>query len=891
MSHAHPQIAPQSEVLLTASPHGRGRLGGWLVFLLVVSIVLWLVSAGISFAIQHSRLPNRFTSRVAAAFGRPVTIQRWDFTLWGGPALNARSIAIEDDPRFGNEYFLRADSMSVQLRWQSLIRGRLEAGSLAFDHLSLNVVRDGAGDWNLAEWLPRPAGAAGATSGAARLRASSSAFRFRRIEIDGGRINFKQGDTKLPVAFVAATGSVEADDSGRWRISLEAIPWRAAVLVQQAGKVYVSGHVGGTSSRLRPAALDISWSDASLSDVLRLARGDDYGIRGMLSLSMNTSTQNESDMDGWAVEARANLRQIHRWDLASRPDNPSLNLFVRGDWSPNASFAEITDFAVEAPHSHVSGAGRVHWGSASRSRSEESTPVRLRFSSGSVDLGDALGWLRAFRPGVSGNLSVRGLASLSGETTGWPPEIASGMLSIDGVVVSEAGLRQPVRVSSVKLSDDRGAVSIEPVTLSWGSPGSAPEGAVQVAMQAKKGRDAIPGWHVTGSVRQMHDLLALADALSLSVPRGWDLDGPMRCDLRFEPWLGLRSDITSSGAPAGPMGWLEVGAAGSSGRGGSIRAPFLNLPVEQLRARVELKPGSVHVALASAAAFGTRWSGSLDRSGPSAEWRFALLGDELAAPDLDRWLNPRWRESLLGRVLPFLNSRSTPVSVLERISATGTVTLGQFALLPFELHRLQSDLQIAGRRIELTNATAEFFGGTLGGTFTADLDATPSYHANLDFSHVGVTSLLAPTQNLANLRAESAAGQLSLDARGGTRADLMSSLTCKGDIRVTGPEVLGFDLTKVLGGKPSAAGSTRFATGSATFSCTGRKIEFQDLTLISDVDSRIEGSGSVDFDRNAELLLQAKPAATGLNHPFRMFGPLSALQIARFAPATPRRSR
>ncbi len=80
----------------------------------------------------------------------------------------------------------------------------------------------------------------------------SSAVRFRRIEVDGGRINFKNGDEKLPLAFVGVKGTVETDRPGRWIMNLDATPWRAAVVVQQAGTIHLSGDLGGTSSAASP---------------------------------------------------------------------------------------------------------------------------------------------------------------------------------------------------------------------------------------------------------------------------------------------------------------------------------------------------------------------------------------------------------------------------------------------------------------------------------------------------------------------------------------------------------------------------------------------------------------------------------------------------------------
>ena len=116
-----------------------------------------------------------------------------------------------------------------------------------------------------------------------------------RIEVDSGRIDFKRGPDKLPFALINVNGVVEQDGPGRWSLDLESRPMRAAVIVQEAGTIHVRGHIGGTSSRMRPADLELNWPDASLSDILRLARNQDYGIRGRLSLNL----QAHSDGPDW----------------------------------------------------------------------------------------------------------------------------------------------------------------------------------------------------------------------------------------------------------------------------------------------------------------------------------------------------------------------------------------------------------------------------------------------------------------------------------------------------------------------------------------------------------------------------------------------------------------
>ena len=854
----------------------------WPLRILLLAGFVWLIAEGVSLAIQYTRLNRKLTEHLEVAFGRPVDVGRYAFSIWGGPLLEARSITVAEDPRFGQEYFLRADSMTIRLRWQSLLRGHIELGTLSLMRPSLNLVRNSAGDWNLAEWLPRPA-----DTSAAKVPFGPplpvSPLRFRKIEIEGGRINFKQGDVKLPLAFVGVTGKFETDGPGRWRMDLEATPWRAAALLQQVGTVHLSGDVGGTSSRLRPAVLNASWTDASVSDVLRLARGEDSGVRGSLALSVSARTQDQSD--AWAIQGRAELRQLHRWDLALRPDNPGVNLTARAAWYPGSPEMELTEATLEAPHSNVHATGVIFWDRSQTPPKELSGPPLLLVTSSTIDFADLLEWIRAFRPGVADNISLRGLASVRAHfLPSWPPRVVNAAVLSEGVDLFGTALRTPAHLGQIQFRYDRGVVSLLPVAFSWNAPGRAEDGSFRLDASTKPAASAIPIWHLAGSTGQMRSPIEAAGALGWNISRGWDLSGPFACDLRWQAALSR-----SSAAPsAQPVGWLEFGtpvnahgkAPDKSTDGAALRAPFLNFPVEQIHARAELKPGIRHVTLSSAQAFGAHWSGTFDRSDPAGAWQFSLAADRLAAADLDRWMNPAWRETFLDRMLPFLNSPSVAATP-ENLRATGRLTLDQLVLAPLVVHRLEGDLRIDGRHLELANATGQFYGGQASGSFVADLRAVPSYHANLDFARVDMPALVAATSSLSGISAVSGSAQISFDAKGATRADLMASLKCQGDARVVDPQLVNLDLGKALGSPSRGARFAPFSDGSATFSCAGRKIEFQKLSLGSGVGSRIEGFGSIDFSRNLDLRFQTKAAP--VNEPgtvFRLTGSLVAPKVA-----------
>lgn len=281
----------------------------WATRLTVLLLAIWCGDAAISLLVQHSALKNRVTVHLSAAFGRQVEVRSYSFSIWSGPVLEAHSVVVAEDPRFGEEYFLRAESLTVRIAWRSLLTGHLELGTVSLSQPTLNLVRSLDGAWNLAEWLPRPANVSNPASRTETLSNSVRSVRFHRIEVNGGRVNFKRGDDKLPFAFSGIKGTLATESSGRWRLDLLATPLRAGGIVQQPGTIHLVGDVGGTSSRLRPAALQLNWNDATVPDVFRLIEGRDYGVRGNLDLSVAART----DGDSWVMEVNTAVAQLHRW--------------------------------------------------------------------------------------------------------------------------------------------------------------------------------------------------------------------------------------------------------------------------------------------------------------------------------------------------------------------------------------------------------------------------------------------------------------------------------------------------------------------------------------------------------------------------------------------------
>ncbi|MGA9883884.1 MAG: AsmA family protein [Candidatus Acidiferrales bacterium] len=864
------------------------RRGTITVLLLVV--LVWAGDAAISVLVQHSRLRAKITARLEAAFGRPVEVGSYGFSIWGGPVLEADAVRIGEDPRFGNEYFIRADSIAVSLGWWSLLRGHLSMGTLSVSGASLNLVRDAEGEWNLAEWLPRPStGVFSNFSSTAPPAAPSPALQFHRIDISDSRIDFKRGYEKLAFALVDVNGSMETDSPGRWRIDMTASPWRAAVITQQPGVINVTGHIGGTSSRLRPAALEISWTDASISDLFRLARGDDYGIRGDVAVFVSAHTEPSEPVNGWVINGSAKIRGLHRWDMAARADNPALNLVVKQALlDPSLSEVRAPDLLIEGPHSNAHANAAFNWTGASHAgKAAIATSDSVDLTSSQIDLSDALDWVRAFRPGVPGTTLLRGLVDARAHFVGWPVNLASASVRGERAELVVSGLQGPVRVGPIELRYQRGAVFLQPATVAWGSADDRAAGSFRIDASARGRPAPFPSWHVVGTADDARGIAALAASLGLNLSRGWELQGPLSCDLRWQsgllPWESR------------PVGVITLGASGAKSGGGVLRAPFLNLPVDRIRARVEMKRDTSEITLTSAKAFGANWNGTFMRRTADAEWQFALSTDQLSAADLDRWLNPRWRESFLDRMLPFLG---TPVDGAspENLRASGSLSVGEFALKPLTVRHLSGNMRIDGRSITLSDAKAQFYGGQVSGLLHANLSAVPSYHADFSVSRVDGSALAAATPALARLRAGTVEGQLSIDAKGASRGDLIASITCRGAAHADGIGLRGLNFERVLGASSQSAPLSRFdddariTSASAAFTCAHRAIHVQQLSLdLGDTQSLI-GTGSIGFDRSIDLRLHEVPVVpAGRAGNFRLTGSFSSPQISR-EPAV-RRSR
>jgi hypothetical protein len=837
---------------------GSPRLHRWLRIFLLVIVACLALDYGFSLLLEFGWLNHALTRRLEAAFGRPVDVAHYSFSLLAGLRLEADRVTVAEDPRFGNEYFLRADSLTIGLHWGALLRGRIELGPLSLSGPSLNLVRLPDGEWNLESWLPRPRGNLPTASAPGR-----ASLRLQRIDLSGGRVNFKQGDGKLPFALANVEGSVEQVSPGSWRINLQAQPFRAAVVVQQAGVLSLTGIVGGTSSRLRPASFELNWAGASLSDVLRLLRGNDYGVRGLFSLQLAAKTV---DYD-WNLSLHTEFRSLHRWDLPLRPDDPAANLNVEARWAPDESRFELTQAVLEAPRSNIHATGAMSWTTAPDAMQAAVKNAQLQIVSSGVAMADALTWYRAFHRDVPEQVALNGTATMHVTLAGWPPRIQKGIVASDGVELDGGSVRVPVRMGRASLLFTDHSISLLPAIFAIG----VRSGEFRLRGSAQR----VPRWHsawkLDGQTTEAGTFFVAANALGFSLPPGWLIDGPAQFHLQWQDaTLPLRSAVVAS-SPSSPSSVFRHPQGTITLAGIEIRVPFLNREITHLSGTVNLSPGrngdDVKIQLTSADAFAANWRGTLERRAADDEWQFALSANELDAAEMDRWLNPQRRESLLDRILPFLASKPQPQPVPAWLRGHGSVSVGEFALAPLSLSQFTADAALDGRKLALTNARAQFYGGEVLGSIALNLTAQPTYDATAKFTDVNLGSLAAQTASLANLFAGTASGDIQISAKGIGRAALLGSLACRGDARIRDGAYNGMDLDESLRAGARRPGTTSFPAASADFSCADGQVRVPRLHLETQA-AAYNAAGYADFKRQVNL----------------EFTPLAVEKVAGFAP-------
>jgi hypothetical protein len=494
--------------------------------------------------INVNRLQKRIAASMSASLGRTVHLDRARIHVFPIPGFTLENLVVSEDPAFGAEPVIRANTVEVVLRPSSLWRRQVEFSSVKFEDPSLNLVRNAQGVWNIQSLLMHAANVA--TAPTAQRRAGP-APRFPYIEATGARVNFKLGEEKKPFSLVAADFALWLPSPQMWRVRLEGQPARTDTNISDPGTVRVEGSLGKAPTIAAvPVDLTASWDGAPLGEVSKMMRGEDANWRGTLHVSASLL----GTLGAARMAAKLHLEELRRADFVPL-QTLDLRVACNGTMDVVTAVVRDPDCSLNAPAAggesvpgHVVGIAE-----ALDLSSLDVSGLRV----GMTNLSNAwlLDWLRLFsqrvpageRPGgtVAGSLAFD--PAPNGGAAVWLGKSCDGEIHghVDGLMpwkpVDRSFLRHPVTVTS-----SAAGFSLAPVSLN--APGKMPALTLS-GLATRSGYTA----HLTGIATP-----AQLDALrSRLPPLGDAIEAALPTAAEGAAAKPLRVDVTCSRAWGGPQ--------------------------------------------------------------------------------------------------------------------------------------------------------------------------------------------------------------------------------------------------------------------------------------------------------------------------------------------------
>ncbi|MFP5236680.1 MAG: AsmA family protein [Acidobacteriota bacterium] len=707
---------PQSEI--AERPRSRRKL--WTA-LLIVAVVLVLIF--VPPYISISRYKGRITELISAALERPVRLSSVELRILPRPGFVITDFSVAEDPAFGAQPVLHADSVVAAIRIWPLWRGRLQISRISVDDASLNLVHTPDGRWNIEDLFH--------TAASHRGPAGGSAVPFPYMEATNSRINVNNGLEKLPFSLLDADASLWRESGGTWRVRLRGQPARTDVSLDLAdtGIVRVDATLHPASAlEQMPLHVDLDWRQAELGQLSRLLLGSDQGWRGDLT--------GELHLDGTVASAKVKTRlrasSVHRSEFA--PAAP-LDFDATCSFKFLAANRSLQDLACDSPI----GDGRIHV--AGNVMLSGATPD-LSIAADRVPAQAGLDLLRTVRNDLDPGLQAAGVVSgqLKYQSSAVPapqpargrkarPTPASsgpltGSLTVQGLRISGGPLNHAVHVEKLILEPNDSAPPALAATVPIRAGASAP-----LILDL---RIALHGFEVAAhgpaSLPRLREL-ALAAGFSQVNMLAQIAGDPATVNMTAEgPWLpSILPAGTANGSMSGTIALKEA----------NWRTQFLAGPVLLPSATLHFENGAMNwepVNFTFGPVKGTAQVELPADCDPNTACpaHFALHFANLDAAALQAaLLGAHERGTLLVALLARFRSSAPNWPPLEGSLAADALELG-----PVTLHNVAADLQIGPAGAQATSIDANLLGGQLAASADVKMGDKPAYKIDGTFEHL-----------------------------------------------------------------------------------------------------------------------------------------------------------
>jgi hypothetical protein len=274
-------------------------------------VLLVVVAFGLAAPrLNADRFRPRIQAALEAALNRPVHLGAVHLNLFTGPGFTVDDVLIDDDPAAGIEPLAHVESMQARIRWASLFSGNLAFSSLRLsagqrgDTPSVNVVKMASGPRNIQPLLDH--------------RPQSSAPHHRTIpdiQIRGGRIDFKFGDTKSVFYINDADVDVYANENGDVVIRFSGAPARTDQASPSFGELTARGLLQSGANGEDQLSMGVHLDRTAISEITRLFHGSDIGVHGFVLADAKLA----GPLSHIGITGDLNIRDVHRWDLMPSP--------------------------------------------------------------------------------------------------------------------------------------------------------------------------------------------------------------------------------------------------------------------------------------------------------------------------------------------------------------------------------------------------------------------------------------------------------------------------------------------------------------------------------------------------------------------------------------------
>jgi hypothetical protein len=728
---------------MTEEPE-RGKRTRKRLVLVLIAIVVVLAVLLVPPFVSIQRYRSRITELMSRSLGRPVRLSGVELRLLPRPGFVITDLTVEEDPAYGAEPILHANTVTAAIRLWALWRGDFEISRISVDEASLNLVRNEANQWNLDPFFR-------AATGGHPSQDQEPPLPY--LEATNSRINVKKGIEKLPYSLVSADVSVWQENSGDWRVRLRGQPARTDVSLDLAdtGIVRLEGRMRRASNpNQMPIHLDVDWREAQLGQLSRLILGSDPGWRGDLTGQM----QLDGTPEAAQVKTRLAATGVHRAEFA--PPEPL-------DFDANCNFVyHYAGRAVEKL-SCDSPLGDGHIMLAADLPAD--APARFAVEVHQVPVSAGLGIMRTLRSGFNSDLEARGTISgrlaydpapqQTAETSKPPstrtrvarskkngakppldqgPE-SSGTLTVEGLRFSGGGLSQPIQIPRITL--EPAAPEPGQTVLDAAIPvpaGGAQPLSVAVQFTAAGYRATV---HGAASFPRLRELAHVAGFADLSALQGLAGD-PASLDLRVEgPWLPRSiSEVQPAGAVVSLDDALVLKDADADQLAGTITIRNANWKTDALVNHVELAQAVLHLGGGAIVWDPVQFSDGPVTGTASLRVPLACETGHACLPQLDLHFAELDAADLQAALLGAKQPNTGISALIERVSGSSatawpriksTIEATSLKLGPLTFEDAEMTLSVGPTAAEFTSMDGKLLGGMVHGTGKLAQGDRPAY--------------------------------------------------------------------------------------------------------------------------------------------------------------------